>query len=310
MKKADLIKTLGVIPAMMTTFDEHENLDLTRAEKFTEFLISKGASGLYIVGSTGEGFLMSEDERKAFAETVIKTVDGRIPVIVHVGAIGTKKSIELAEHAAKAGASAVSSVPPFYYKFSANDVYSYYKELASATDLPFIVYNVPLAGLMSSSFIYRLAEIKNVCGLKFTGQNIDDICEIKHTLGNEFIVYSGCDEIATEGLLAGADGLIGSFYNLMCESFVEIFHLAKKRAWDEAIAIQKIVTRFIHFAVQWDYYQVMRECLKTIGIDTGVSRKPFTTLSAEDATRLHDFCDDLRKQFPNTHIDFIEKQRR
>ncbi|MBP3709321.1 MAG: dihydrodipicolinate synthase family protein [Treponema sp.] len=309
MKKTDLPKIIGVIPAMMTTFDEHENLDLTRAEKFTEFLISKGAAGLYIAGSTGEGFLMSEDERKSFAETVIKTVGGRIPVIVHVGAIGTKKSIALAEHAAKIGASAVSSVPPFYYKFSADDVCSYYRDLASATDLPFVVYNVPLAGLMSNSLVYRLAEIKNVCGLKFTGQNVDDICEIKQTLGDDFVVYSGCDEIAVHGLLAGADGLIGSFYNLMCESFVEIYRLAQKSAWNEAIAIQKIVTAFIHFAVQWDYYPVMRECLKSIGVDTGFSRKPFSAPSADDVKKLWTFCDSLLKQFPNTHMDFIEKRR-
>lgn len=309
MKTFKITDITGVIPAMISTFDEKENLDLDRSAKLTEYLISKGAQGLYLTGSTGEGFLMDGNERKAYAETVIKTVNGRIPVIVHVGDIGTKKSIELAKHAEKIGASAISSVPPFYYRFPADDIFSYYKDVAGSVDVPMIVYNVPLAGLMNNSLIYRLAEIENVKGLKFTGNDHDNMSEIKQKLGKDFMVYSGCDEMATQGLLAGADGIIGSFYNMMCETFIDIYKLCRAGKYTEAFEIQKMASSFIHFAVQWDYYPVMRECLKSIGVDVGFSRKPFATPSKETMDKIWKFCGELIKKNPNTHMDFMENRR-
>ena len=94
----------GVIPAMVTPFDENEALDLARTRALTAKLIEDGAQGLYLTGSTGEGFLCTSDERKAFVETVLDEAAGRIPVIVHVGAISTLASEDLARHAARAGA--------------------------------------------------------------------------------------------------------------------------------------------------------------------------------------------------------------
>ena len=111
MSKFDITAIKGVIPAMVTTFDENEEVDLSRGRALVKYLIEAGVDGLYITGSTGEGFLMTGEERKAFTEAVIDEVKGRIPVIVHVGDIGTKKSIDLAKHAEKAGADAISSVP-------------------------------------------------------------------------------------------------------------------------------------------------------------------------------------------------------
>ena len=112
MSRLDITAIKGVIPAMVTTFDENEEVDLSRARALVHHLIETGVNGLYITGSTGEGFLMTGEERMVFTEAVIDEVKGRIPVIVHIGDIGTKKSIKLAKHAQKVGADAISSVPP------------------------------------------------------------------------------------------------------------------------------------------------------------------------------------------------------
>lgn len=303
-----LTEIKGVISAMITTFDEHENVDLKRAETLTEYLISQGVNGLYLTGSTGEGFLMDAKERNSYVETVVKVARGRVPIIVHVGDIGTKLSIELAKAAENAGADAISSVPPFYWRFPADDIFGYYKDISTSVKIPMVVYNVPLAGMMSSSMIYRLAEIEGVQALKFTGQDHDNMCEIKQKLGKNFMVYSGCDEMATQGLLAGADGIIGSFYNLMPETFVKIYALCGEGKYAEAIEVQKIAAEFIHFAVQWDYYAVMRECLRWIGIDAGYSRKPFTAPSKENMQKLENFCRALKEKYGKTHMDFIDNK--
>ena len=119
-------------------------MDEEKTRNLVEYLLDIGVDGFYLTGSTGEGFLMDETERKKVVEVVIDQVKDRVPVIVHVGAISTKISVELAKHAYEAGAAAVSSVPPFYYKFSFDEIYNYYKDISDATPLPLIIYSIPL----------------------------------------------------------------------------------------------------------------------------------------------------------------------
>ncbi|MEG2002662.1 MAG: dihydrodipicolinate synthase family protein [Clostridia bacterium] len=309
MSKFKITDIKGVIPAMITPFDENEEVDVKRIVALTNHLIGKGVDGLYITGSTGEGFLMTNEERKLVAETVIETVAGRVPVIVHVGDIGTKKSIDLAKHAEKCGADAISSVPPFYFRFNNDDIFNYYKDISDSVQIPMIVYNICLAGLMNNAMVLRLSTIKGVQGLKFTGREHDDMCEIKQLLGKDFMIYSGCDEMATQGLLAGADGIIGSFYNLIPETFMEINKLAKEGDFVKAFEIQKIATKLIHYFVQWDFFPIMRECLRTKGIvDAGYSRRPFAEPSKETMNKIWGFCEELKRENNGvTHMDFIDK---
>ncbi len=308
MSRFDITAIKGVIPAMLTPFDEQEELDLTRTRALVRHLIEAGVHGLYITGSTGEGFLMTAEERKAVAETVIDEVKGRIPVIVHVGAIGTKNSIDLAQHAEKAGADAISSVPPFYYKFNGDDVFNYYKDISASVAIPMIVYNISLAGVMSNALIKRIATIENVQGLKFTGREHDDMSALKQELGPEFMLYSGCDPMATQGLLAGADGLIGSYYNLMPETFLEIYKLAQKGEYVAAFEIQKIATHVMRYFVQWDIFPIMKRLITTLGVDAGYSRRPFAAPSEELMDTINGFCLELQKEHKGkTHIAFIDR---
>ncbi|MCP4752544.1 MAG: dihydrodipicolinate synthase family protein, partial [Proteobacteria bacterium] len=168
MANFDVNDIKGVIPALITTFDEKENFDEKRMRKVVDHLLEKGVDGLYLTGSTGEGFLMTPDERKRVVEVVVEQVDGRVPLIAHVGAIGTKISIDLAKQAAGAGVDAISSVPPFFWKFDNDSVFNYYKDITASTDLPMIVYNIALAGLMGFEQVERFASIDGVAGVKYT----------------------------------------------------------------------------------------------------------------------------------------------
>ena len=235
----------GVIPAMVTPFDGNEALDLARTRALTAKLIEDGAQGLYLTGSTGEGFLCTSDERKAFVETVLDEAAGRIPVIVHVGAISTLASEDLARHAARAGAAAISSVPPIYWKFSDDQIAAYYSDLVQAAGIPMIVYNVTLAGLVSYEMLLRLGRIEGVEGIKYTSSTVFDIFRIKEALGQDFAVYSGSDELAVSGLAFGADGIIGSTYNVLTPLFLKLN--AQMAAGDVIAAreTQKIANKLI-----------------------------------------------------------------
>ena len=276
----------GVIPAMITLFDENENVDIQRTRDLVEFLIGKGVDGLYLTGSTGEGFLMDAQERMLVVETVIDQVKGRVPVIVHVGDIGTKKTIALAEHAYRAGADAISSVPPFYWKFSDEDIYNYYRDVAAATPLPMVVYNVPLAGMMGAELIKKIAQLPNVQGMKFTGRDHDTMAHLKLALGEDFIIYSGCDEMAFSGLAVGADGIIGSFYNVMPELFKDIYAAVQAGDLARGRKLQLLGTEIILECVKYDYIALMRNMLSWRGVDAGFSRRPFRNYKNEELTGL------------------------
>ena len=271
----------GVIPALLTCFDTNENFDEQCQRSVVRFLLSKGVDGLYLTGSTGETFLMDGEERKKVVEVVSDEVAGRVPIIVHVGDIGTKKSIKLAEHAYKHGAAAISSVPPFYWKFSSDEVYRYYQELSGSVPLPMIVYNVALAGAVDFDQIKRLASLNQVEGIKYTASTHHEILRIKEEIGKDFKVYSGSDEMALSGLAYGSDGLIGSFYNVIPELFIGLYNAYKRDDWEQAKLLQRQADAIIFCVLKYTMHASMKCMLSWIGIDAGTVRKPFSSLDGE-----------------------------
>lgn len=275
MAKFKMHEINGVIAAMLTVFDENERVDVQRTRELVEFLLKRNIQGLYLTGSTGEGFLMTGEERCLVVETVVNQVNGRVPVIVHVGDIGTKKSIDLARHAYESGADAVSAVPPFYWKFSEEDIFNYYRDISEATPLPMIIYNVPLAGMMGTELLTRLAKLPNVKGIKFTGKDHDQMSHLVELLKPDIKIYSGCDEMALSGLSVGVDGIIGSFYNVMPELFEKLIDAVEKGDLRESSRLQKVGTEIILESVRYDYLALMRNMIRWQGVDAGYSRRPF-----------------------------------
>ena len=130
--------------ALITPTRADESLNLDALEQIVDRQIQDGVEGFYCCGSSGEGLLLTLEERKQVVEHTIRAAAGRVPVIAHVGTIRTKDVIELADHAMKAGAVAVSMIPPYYYKFSMDEIMGYYEQVIQALPgLPAIVYNIP-----------------------------------------------------------------------------------------------------------------------------------------------------------------------
>lgn len=267
----------GVIPAMITSFNQDESLNKEGIKKMVNYLISQNVHGLYITGSTGESFLMDQEEKKEVIKIVVEEVNGRIPVIAHIGSIGTKITTELGIFAKQIGVDALSALPPFYYSFSNDEIFNYYNDISNAVDLPLVIYNISHANLMDMNMLKRLASIKNVLGVKYTASTHFAFSEIKKAVGNKFKIYSGMDEMAMSGLIAGADGIIGSFYNLMPEMFVELFDHSINNKIREAKITQQKINTIILYALQKSGYPFIKLGLKWLGIDAGYVRRPFST---------------------------------
>ena len=295
----------GVIPAMLSFFDQEENVDLSCTERMVDFMIDHGADGFYLTGSTGACFTMNAEERNSVVKTVVQKVNGRVPVIVHVGDIGTKKSIELAKYAYEAGADAISSVPPFYWKFSKEDIYRYYKDIAESTPLPMVVYNIQLAGLMDMDLILRLADLPQVQGLKYTARSHDEMGYLKEKLGKDFMIYSGCDEMAFSGLCAGADGIIGSFYNLFPDLYKKILKKVQESDIQGGMKLQKIADEVIFAALKYDFPSVLHGMMQWRGLEAGYSRRPFYTYKVEELSALKEEMKKIKEKYQTTELDIF-----
>lgn len=296
----------GVIPAMMTCFDEKGNFDEQRQRGLTEFLIGKGADALYLTGSTGEAFLMDAEERCSVVKVVTEQTGGRIPLIAHVGDIGTRKSIRLAQRACEVGVDALSSVPPFYFRFSEDEICHYYRDLSAATSLPMIIYNIALAGAVSADAVKRLAELPNVKGMKYTLSTHYEIMRLKQELGSDFMIYSGCDEMALSGFSFGADGIIGSFYNVIPEVFLQMEQAVQDNDLQRAAECQKVADAVILFVLSFPYFAAMKKMLQWMGHDFGYVREPFASLTTEQEKRLHDGLIAIRSHYGSYGMEALE----
>ena len=284
----------GVIPAVLSVFNEDESFDEQKTREFIRYLLSFDIGGLYLTGSTGEAFLMNSEERKRQVEVVMDEVAGKVPVVVHVGAISTKESIELAKQAEAAGAAGISSVPPFYYKFNEDQIFNYYKDVAESVNIPMIVYNIPLAGMMTADMIARLSTIDNVKGVKYTGTALYEVNQMRDACKEGFMIYGGCDELGSSNISLGVDGIIGSFYNDIPDLYIRIWNAVKANDIAAAVELQKKAVHVIMLGVKTGS---MMACLKlwlrAAGVPAGWARRPFNNFDEEKSKALVDALVDL-----------------
>jgi N-acetylneuraminate lyase len=292
-------KFFGVYAALITPFDEKGGVDEKRLKNLVKFLISKGIDGLYVCGGTGEGLLMDIDERKKVAEIVKDEAQNKIKLIVHVGgALNTKNSIELAKHSEKIKVDAISSIPPIYYKFSFNEIFNYYYQLANSTNLPFFIYYIPATTgiFLTNEEILKFGEIKNIVGLKYTYTDFYLLQDLLLKMKGKWIAFSGPDELFLPALNMGVVGCIGSTQNVLPEIFVEIYKNFKEGNIKKAIELQKRITIAVSLLKKYGGITSWKIALKFRGIDAGYAREPF--LKDLDKDRKERFKKDWKKNFP------------
>ncbi len=284
MNKVDI---KGIIPAFITPFKADGSLNAEAAKAHAQRLIDKGANSLYVGGSSGEMILLSTEERKELLEAVMTAVPENFPIIAHIGAANPADAYELARHAEKAGAAAISSVAPFYYKYNFKEIKAYYEKIGSICDLPMIVYNIPaLSGAnLSIPQIKELLALDCVGGMKFTCSDFYAFERVRYDFPDK-LLYNGSDEIILSGLAMGADGGIGTTYNVLVSKFAELYKLFKANKMAEALEMQHQINSAIEQILSFNLLPAIKALVKACGLDCGTCRDPFETLPAEQEAAL------------------------
>lgn len=280
----------GVIPAIVTPFDADGEFAPAPMERLLRSLYDTGVHGAYVCGQTGEGLLQSVETRQRVAEVAVTSSPKDATVIIHVGAARVPDAIQLAKHAARIGASAISSLAPSG-NYSFLEVRSYYEQLAQACELPLLVYYFPEASRTVPSLdeILDLCEIPNVVGLKFTDFDLYKLHQISRS-GKA--IFNGRDEVFAAGMLMGADGGIGTFYSLVPELFLQIYRSALEGKWDEARRAQDQVNELIRITLLFPVFSAVKAMLKWQGFDCGQCLAPRENLTREQEVQLRSMIEE------------------
>lgn len=282
----------GIYPAFLTPLDASRRLNRSMAEKLLQHLLSTGVDGTYMAGTTGEGLRLALDDRKALVETLVPVLSQGKKLIVHVGTPDLRDAIDLAEHAAKSGAHAVSSLPP---AGDETQVFEFYKELAAASALPLILYYFPKAApaaFADTQKLLDICELPNVLGVKFTDFNV---YLLQRLVKRGKLVFNGYDEALAAGLLMGAQGGIGSTYNIMPQVYLEIYRAAQRGDWETARTWQSRSNAVLDTLLKYPFFPALRAVMQHNGFDCG------PMMSGEDfasSSQRNQFLEELDRTMP------------
>ncbi|MEW5766430.1 MAG: 4-hydroxy-tetrahydrodipicolinate synthase [bacterium] len=209
------MKFSGSIVPIVTPFKEGK-VDYATLEKLIKFHINKGTNGFVPCGTTGESATLSHEEHKEVVRFVIRCVAGRVPIVAGAGSNSTAEALELARYAESVGADAVLSITPYYNKPTQEGIYAHFSYIAQRVNLPIILYNVPsrTGRNMEPATIARMAEIKNIIGIKEASGDMQQVSEIIRLCGKDFTILCGEDANLLPILSVGGAGAIAATANV------------------------------------------------------------------------------------------------
>ncbi|MDD3996290.1 MAG: dihydrodipicolinate synthase family protein [Sphaerochaetaceae bacterium] len=220
------IRFKGIMPALITPYDEKQKVKEKTVRALMDWHISQGVDGFYICGSTGEGPALKKETRMEMAEIAVDQAKGRSVIINHIGAPNILDALELTEHASTIGVDCIASLAPTYsFKYTEDELFDYYKRISDYTSTPVMVYATAAMGVSNfPRLMERLIQIPNIIGVKFTIRDYFELRKAKEVNGGDINLINGPDETLICGLAMGADGGIGTTYNLMPDWYVGLYN--------------------------------------------------------------------------------------
>jgi len=283
----DIQKFSGVYPAVITPFTEEGHVDVEKLTNYITYLSDK-VDGLFVGGSYGSGPIMTKEERKTVAETVMKVAKGKLPVIVMIGATDTNTTLELAKHAESVGVDAIAAVTPCYYRHTEDVIIQYYKDIIESTSLPVLAYNNPKYSnfCINGDLLKKLADI-GLQGVKDSSADIALFYDFMAKVDNEgFLFLIGSQTHLVPAIVGGAHGVVSGLSNAFPAFIKEIYQACKDGDFKKARDMQlkaNLLRSVTGDGIPVPFYHAV---LPMLGVDIGVPKKPFLPRSQAEVERI------------------------
>lgn len=235
----------GLYPPMVTPLRERDALDVAGLERLIEHILAGGVHGLFILGTTGEAPSLSYRLRRELIQRTCRQVGGRVPVLVGVTDTAFIESVNLARHAAEAGADAVVLAPPYYFPTGQDELVEYVQHLVAELPLPMFLYNMPMMTktVIESATIRRLLDHPRIMGVKDSSGDLgyfDQLLELARARP-DWSVLVGPEALLAETVMRGGHGGVNGGANLNPRLFVDLYEAASRNATERVAELQQQV---------------------------------------------------------------------
>lgn len=254
----NMMNWTGVLPAITTPFAEDGSIDHGFLAKHANWMIEHGCTGIVGLGSLGEGGTLSDAERSAVLETLVKAVGSRVPVVAAIASLSTRGAVAQAEDAARRGCRGLMVLPPYVYRGPWPEMKAHFEAVMRATPLSCMLYNNPIA-YGTDVLPHQVAELAetsaNMHSIKESSADVRRLTAIGARLGSRLTLLVGVDDLIVEGVAAGATGWIAGLVNAFPAESVALFELARAGKYAEAAALYQwflpllrmdVVPEFVH----------------------------------------------------------------
>jgi 4-hydroxy-tetrahydrodipicolinate synthase len=288
------MKIKGIIPPLLTPFDDDGNVDETQLRSLVDFL-KPYVQGLFVCGSYGSGALMQPDERERVFEIVQDQVGNSLLLIAHVGSANTATSLRLARHAQKHGAQAIAAVPPYYFSYGDQALRDYFIAIIQAVDLPVYAYDNPktTGNPLSISLLNDLSQ-NGLAGLKDSSFDIGKLyMALRSVRGPDFDFVIGSESLMLPAFRMGVQGCIAGLANVFPEAMLRFYKSLTQGGQDEARLWQMNILRL------WDVLHIgpsvptAYTILSLRGQYAGRPRRPMLPLEGKQIEKVKQSMDEL-----------------
>jgi 4-hydroxy-tetrahydrodipicolinate synthase len=276
-----MFKPEGIIPAMITPFHEDETIHEEALRQQVRRFIEAGVDGLFCLGTNGEFFALSFEEKLRVAEIIVEEAAGQLPVYAGTGCTSTWETMALNKQMERIGVSALSVITPFFLTFTQAELTEHYRRVAESTPLPIVLYNIPArtGNSLQAKTVAELSKIPNIVGIKDSSGSFDTILQyISHT-DSDFAVLAGTDSLILPTLMAGGKGAIAATANLLPRVVSDIYQCWKNQQFEQAAAAQNELSGLRNAFGLGTLPSVLKEAMNMAGLAAGQPRMPVRPLS-------------------------------
>jgi len=285
----------GIIPAMVTPLNRDETVDEDGIREIVNFLIDSGVHGVFVCGSQGESYALTEDEKRRVIEIAVDEVNGRVPVYAGTGAVTTEMSIELSRYAVDVGADAVTIVTPYFIKPSQDELYMHYRRIAESVDIPVLIYNNPgrTNVNLEAETVKKLAEIDNIVGIKDSSGDLTLTAQYIMECPDDFAVLAGRDSLILATLLYGGKGAVAATANVAPKILVGIYESFIEGDLEKARELQfKILPLRLAFNLG-TFPVVVKEAMMLMKKPSGPAKSPVSLLPEDRRVKLKSILEEI-----------------
>jgi 1-pyrroline-4-hydroxy-2-carboxylate deaminase len=291
----------GVFPAVCTHFHADQSLDLPATMKHVEAQIQAGVHGVIMLGSVGENTTLEYAEKLEVLKATVQQVAGRVPVLSGVAETTTKLASRYAADCQKHGLNGLMVLPAMIYKSDSRESLTHFRTVASASDLPIMIYNNPIAYHvdLTPNLLGELADEKKFVAVKESSENVRRVTDIKNLLGDRYTLFCGVDDLVLESILLGVQGWVSGLVNAFPHENRLLWDLAMAGRWAEALEVYRWYTPLLHLDTHVKLVQYIKLAVNLCGYGSELTRAPRLPLVGEERERITKLIQDSIKNRPD-----------